>query len=411
MLHTTQIEILKELMEKLDHNVTVDAGRVLVNPTTAYTCEKLAKQEWDVFFANHPQVLGLSGELPNPGSYLTSNDFRIPILATRDSEGKFRAFVNACRHRGAQVATEARGQRSQFTCPFHGWTYKNNGRLMGVRAVEQFGAIDKSCHGLIELPAAEKYGLLFVHPQVDGTLDVDALVGELAPELATWELEKAVYHGESVLDMPINWKIANDTFGEVYHFNSLHKNTLANLLHGDIATYREYGRNHRICLASKYLDTMRLQPEQNWSIADGAAVAYYLFPNIQIVVLARMIVLARIYPDANRVGQSLTRASHYAIPHVATHVVDNGEVQKLSGKNLYQADTTSRIEFNLDTNVELFMSTVEHEDYAMGTKSQLAADSGLVDHFLFGRNEPALHHFHNNYRAALGQPPLTEYHP
>lgn len=411
MLHTTQIEILKELMEKLDHNVTVDAGRVLVNPTTAYTCEKLAKQEWDVFFANHPQVLGLSGELPHPGSYLTSNDFRIPILATRDSEGKFRAFVNACRHRGAQVATEARGQQSQFTCPFHGWTYKNNGRLMGVRAVEQFGAIDKSCHGLIELPAAEKYGLLFVHPQVDGKLDVDALVGELAPELATWELEKAVYHGESVLDMPINWKIANDTFGEVYHFNSLHKNTLANLLHGDIATYREYGRNHRICLASKYLDTMRLQPEQNWSIADGAAVAYYLFPNIQIVVLARMIVLARIYPDANRVGQSLTRASHYAIPHVATHVVDNGEVQKLSGKNLYQADTTSRIEFNLDTNVELFMSTVEHEDYAMGTKSQLAADSGLVDHFLFGRNEPALHHFHNNYRAALGQPPLTEYHP
>ena len=409
MLHTMQIEILKELMEKLDHNVTVDAGRVLVNPTTSYTCEKLAKQEWDVFFANHPQVLGLSGELPNPGSYLTSNDFRIPILATRDSEGKFRAFVNACRHRGAQVATEARGQQSQFTCPFHGWTYKNNGRLMGVRAVEQFGAIDKSCHGLIELPAAEKYGLLFVHPQVDGKLDVDALVGELAPELATWELEKAVYHGESVLDMPINWKIANDTFGEVYHFNSLHKNTLANLLHGDIATYREYGRNHRICLASKYLDTMRQQPEQNWSIADGAAVAYYLFPNIQIVVLARMIVLARIYPDANRVGQSLTRASHYAIPHVATHVVDNGEVQKLSGKNLYQADTTSRIEFNLDTNVELFMSTVEHEDYAMGTKSQLAADSGLVDHFLFGRNEPALHHFHNNYRAALGQPPLAEY--
>lgn len=39
MLHTMQIEILKELMEKLDHNVTVDAGRVLVNPTTSYTCE------------------------------------------------------------------------------------------------------------------------------------------------------------------------------------------------------------------------------------------------------------------------------------------------------------------------------------------------------------------------------------
>ncbi len=409
MQHTMQVEILKELMEKLDHNVTVDAGRVLLNPANAYTCEKLAAQEWEVFFANHPQVLGLSGELPTPGSYLTSQDFRVPILATRDSSGKFRAFVNACRHRGANVATEARGQRSQFTCPFHGWTYKNDGRLMGVRAAEHFGAIDKACHNLIELPAAEKYGLLFVHPKVDGVLDVDALVGELAPELATWNLEKAVYHGESVLDMPINWKIANDTFGEVYHFNSLHKNTLANLLHGDIATYKEYGRNHRLCLARKYLDTMRQQPEQNWSIADGAAIAYYLFPNIQIVVLARMVVLARIYPDATRVGHSLTRASHYAVPHVAELVVDSGTVQKLSGQNMYKADTSSRIEFNIDTNVELFMSTVEKEDYYMGTKSQIAANSGFVEYFLFGRNEPALHHFHNNYRAALGQPPLAEY--
>ena len=115
MQHAMQVEILKELMEKLDHNVTVDAGRVLVNPANAYTCEKLAAQEWEAFFANHPQVLGLSGELPTPGSYITSHDFRVPILATRDSTGKFRAFVNACRHRGANVATEARGQQGQFT--------------------------------------------------------------------------------------------------------------------------------------------------------------------------------------------------------------------------------------------------------------------------------------------------------
>ncbi len=411
MLHATQLEILRELIAKMDNNVTCDAGRVVMNPTSSYTCEKLAKQEWDAFFANHPQVLGLSGELPKPGSFLTINDFRIPILATRDSSGRFRAFVNACRHRGAHLTGDARGERNQFTCPFHGWTYKNDGRLMGVRAPEQFGNIDKNCHNLVELPSAEKYGLLFVNPRVGGELDVDALLGDIAPELASWGFEKAEYAGETVLDMPVNWKIANDTFGEVYHFTSLHRNTLANLMHGDVATYKEYGRHHRICLASKYLDTMRRQPEENWSIADGGAIAYYLFPNTQIVIINRMIALARIYPDANVVGKSLTRVSHYGAPHTAAHVVDLGEVQKLNGENLYKADTTQRLEFNLETNAELFVSTVEHEDYYMGTKSQAAANSGMVEYFLFGRNEPALHHFHNNYRDALGQPPLEEYQP
>lgn len=409
MLHALQVEILKELIDKLDHNTTVDAGRVVVNPANAYTCPTLARQEWEAFFANHPQLLGLSSELPKPGSFLTSRDFGIPILATRDADGRFRAFVNACRHRGATLTDEARGEQGRFTCPFHGWTFRNNGDLIGIRNAEQFGAIDKRCHNLIELPSAEKYGLLFVHPKVDGTLDVDALLGDLAPELATWNLEKADYQGETVLDMPVNWKIANDTFGEVYHFATLHKNTLANLLHGDTATYREYGRNHRICLASRYLDAMREQPESNWSLTDGAVVAYYLFPNVQIVVLNRMIALARIFPDPKDVGKSITRVAHYAIPHVAAHVVDTEEVQRITGDNIYQADTSRRIEFNMEATAELFVSTVEHEDYYMGIKSQEAANSGLIEYFLFGRNEPALHHFHNNYRAALGQPPLQEY--
>ncbi|MGD9602794.1 MAG: aromatic ring-hydroxylating dioxygenase subunit alpha, partial [Gammaproteobacteria bacterium] len=242
MQREMQVAILKELMDRMDRNITCDAGRVLVNPATAYTDQALANREWDTFFANHPQVIGLSGELPKPGSYLTTSDFGIPLLATRDADGKFRAFVNACRHRGAHVAAEPRGEASRFVCPFHGWTYRNDGRLMGVRSPEQFGAIDKSCHNLIELPSMERHGFLIVHPKVDGVLDADVLFDRLAPEIAAWDLGRAEYRGETVLDMPVNWKIANDTFGENYHFASLHKNTLGNLLHSDVATYDEYGR-------------------------------------------------------------------------------------------------------------------------------------------------------------------------
>jgi nitrite reductase/ring-hydroxylating ferredoxin subunit len=409
MQHAKQVEILKELIAGLDSNHTCDAGRIAVNPATAYTDAELAEREWQAFFQNHPQVIGLSGELPQPGSYLTLADFGVPILATRDQNGRFRAFVNACRHRGAQVVGEPRGTQGRFTCPFHGWTYAGDGRLMGIREAEHFGHIDKACHGLVELPSAEKHGLLIVHPQVDGVLDLDSLLGEVGEELAAWELEKCEYLGESVLDQPLNWKIANDTFGEIYHFKTLHKNTLSNLFHGDIATYKEFGRHHRICLASKYLDVLRHQPESNWCLADAGVAAYYLFPNIQVVIFNRVIAFVRIYPDRQNVGRSLSKVAHYSARHVASHVQDSAPVQELSGENLYAADTSNRVEFNLATQLELLVSTVEHEDYYMGTKTQIAANSGKVDYFLFGRNEPALHHFHNNYRAALGMPPLDAY--
>ncbi|MEQ8662085.1 MAG: aromatic ring-hydroxylating dioxygenase subunit alpha, partial [Gammaproteobacteria bacterium] len=333
-----------------------------------------------------------------------------PILATRDKDGRFHAFVNACRHRGAQLTDAPRGEAHRFTCPFHAWTYAPDGRLMGIRHGEMFGAVDKRCHGLIELPCQEKYGLLVIHPQVGGTVDIDALLGaELAAELASWEFDKAEYVGESTIEKALNWKLANDTFGENYHFSTLHSKTLANLAHSDYATYREYGRNHRICTASRYLDVMRTLPESEWNFAFASLAAYYLFPNVQLVFVGGMVVMVRIYPDRNDVARSVSRVTHFAMPHVKAQLPPPERVTTVKAENVYAADTSARMEFDVSATIELLVSTVEHEDYLMSEKAQVTASGGKLDYFMFGRNEPALHHFHNNYRAALGEPPLREY--
>lgn len=410
MKHAQQVEILKELKSRLDGNIAPDAGKILMSPTSAYKCEKLAQQEWETFFQGHPQIIGFSSELPNSGSFLTLNDFGTPVLATRDNDGKFRAFVNACRHRGSELVSEPRGEQVRFSCPFHAWTYANDGRLLGIRAQDQFGDIDKSRRGLLELPSEEKYGMLFVHPKIDGVLDVDALLGaELAQELETWRLGECSHIGESVLDMALNWKIANDTFGETYHFASNHKETVSNLFHGDVHLYDEYGQHHRMTIANKYLDTLCSMPESNWAAVDGTALLYHLFPNIQLVLFNRVVALIRIYPNPSNVGRSLTRISHYTAQHMAEHVVEEKSTEELTGDTVYQADTNSRMEWNLATQLEIFLSTIEEEDYEVGQKTQITVDSGKIDHLLFGRNEPGLHHFHNNYRNALGMPPLEEF--
>ena len=111
MEHALQVKILKQLMQQLDEGKNIDAGVQYTMPTSSYVCPALAAQEWDAFFQGHPQLIGLSGELPEPGSFLTLDNFGTPVLATQDKNGEFHAFLNACRHRSAKVASEERGQK------------------------------------------------------------------------------------------------------------------------------------------------------------------------------------------------------------------------------------------------------------------------------------------------------------
>ena len=200
MKHDMQVSILKELMRQLDEQVNVDAGIQLKNPTTSYICPDLVQKDWALFFRNHPQLIGLIGDLPKPDSFLTIEDFNVPVLATRDKNGQFHAFVNACRHRRSQVATEERGEAARFMCPFHNWTYSAAGKLVGIPRECDFGKIDRSCHGLIELPAAEKYSMIFVHPNPASQLDVDALLGDFAPEIENRDLGRLNYPGVAAME-------------------------------------------------------------------------------------------------------------------------------------------------------------------------------------------------------------------
>jgi phenylpropionate dioxygenase-like ring-hydroxylating dioxygenase large terminal subunit len=245
MDNTRQIEIIDELFRQRDQGVNVDAGQQMLHDARVYSCPERAEQEWQQLFTQHPQVIGLSADLPADNSYCTVDDFGLPILATRDANGVFHAFVNACRHRGTRLSDESRGNAVGFSCPFHGWAYSNQGELKGVRREKDFGAVDKPCNSLLELPAIEHGGLLVVHPQLNGQIDIDDLLGKLGDELLEFGLDSMVFQNNSFIDMNLNWKLANDTFGETYHFAVLHKNTLAKLAYGDATGYEELGRNHR----------------------------------------------------------------------------------------------------------------------------------------------------------------------
>jgi phenylpropionate dioxygenase-like ring-hydroxylating dioxygenase large terminal subunit len=407
MKHEKQVEILAELLAQIDEKRNVDAGIQMRMPTDSYHDAGIADREWAQLFRGHPQLVGLSGDLPEAGSYFTTDDFGLPVLAVRGRDGTFRAFLNACRHRGVRVAGEPRGRANAFTCPFHAWTYSNQGDLVAIPQQDHFGPVDKACNGLVALPAEEWNGMLWVHPEPGGHLDVPALLGVFADELAALDLGALVYSGESVLDMKLNWKLANDTFGETYHFQKLHKDTLGRIFYGDNLSYETSGRNHRFVFASKAIDMIRDLPREEWNIHWVANVLYYLFPNIQFNVGGGgNISMIRIYPHPDGPGRSVTRVGHY-FTRETIELQRSAEEQGLrvaTADDVYEVDPEVERVGSLESTKEVFVSTIEQEDYLMGESTQRAVASGLMPTMTFGRNEPALHHYHRTFAEALQMP-------
>jgi len=391
MQRDEQLRVIDALMKHLDEGTNVDAGCQVRNPSSSYTCPDIAKSEWQRFFQDYPQVVGLSADLPNPRSFFTSSDLGKPVLCTRDDDGRFHAFLNVCRHRGTIVESEARGEKRQFNCPFHAWGYNHKGELIAVPKENHFGPVDRSCHGLVELPAVERYGLLWVHPDPEGELQVDALLGELAPELESWQLDRFVRHGDATYPTAMNWKLAIDTFGETYHFNTLHRDSLAETFYGNVQLYDRYQRNHRMMLCMKNIEALRDEPREQWDVRRAALPVYYLFPNVQLIIGMGGPTLVRVYPKGENPNQSLSQISFYIDPQILEAAKDPEFAERYR---------------QITDRMEGFASVIRDEDYVAAALSHLGALSGAQEYVTYGRNEPALHHYHNTYREALGMAPL-----
>jgi phenylpropionate dioxygenase-like ring-hydroxylating dioxygenase large terminal subunit len=393
MRHDEQVRLIKQLCTHLDGDTNVDAGGLRRNPTATYTDPAQADREWNEWFRSMPQLIGLSGDLVGPGSFLTNNDYSIPILATRDDDGDFKAFVNSCRHRGAIVETEERGTKRRFTCPFHSWSYDPGGTLVGLPKPEHFGDVDKECMGLRPLPAEERHGLLFVNPDPDGAIDLDWLLGEwFNDEFSTWKFDELELLTTAEYDTACNWKLAMDTFGETYHFSSLHSDTLALTFHGNVQCYDEEGHLHRMILCKRAIDEMRQLPADEWDITVAGLPVYWIFPNVILMPFEVGVFVVRAIPTPGDPGRHVSKVEFY--------LRSKEEAAKALG--LDTADF-SEIATNIAQN---FGEIIRDEDYVMSSSQQTAANAGSLDEIVFGRNEPALHHYHNTYREALGLDPL-----
>lgn len=161
-------------------------------------------------------------ELAGPGAFIRRDlEFaRASLLIVRSADGALRAFHNVCTHRGTRLVEEAAGRRSKFSCPYHMWTFGNDGALLSAPDFEAF-RLDKADCALKTVALEECGGLLFVNFD-PGAAPLRDWLGDYAARLEQMPVARASAFSEYTYEIAANWKLTYDNFQENYHLRFVH---------------------------------------------------------------------------------------------------------------------------------------------------------------------------------------------
>ncbi|MEM0173417.1 MAG: Rieske 2Fe-2S domain-containing protein [Sulfolobaceae archaeon] len=222
-------EVHNKIYEKLEEfRSSIEAGYPLL-PLSLFASQELFELEVRKFWPRVWHFLAHESEIPNEGDYvLRYIGPNTSVIVARGDDGKIRAFLNICRHRGRAFCKTDRGNASFFRCPYHFWTYSNKGDLVGVPQDETFkDVLDRSQYGLIPVRIENYKGFIFGN--LDGKAEsLEDYLGEFK-----WYFDIAIRGGElEVYGNPIRWvvhmgwKAAVDNFGsDSYHIPFTHRST------------------------------------------------------------------------------------------------------------------------------------------------------------------------------------------
>jgi phenylpropionate dioxygenase-like ring-hydroxylating dioxygenase large terminal subunit len=186
-------------------------------PAWVYDNAQLSRLEFERVLKPSWQIVCHVNSIPKTGDFQTLDLGSDSVMVLRDRDGSIRAFHNVCRHRGARLLDGAGNCPTAVTCPYHGWTYRHDGGLIGMPVRESFPGLDRSLYGL--RPVRVEVALSFVWICLAGDPPPIATVwGELADELAPYRLQDMVPLGPITQESwPVDWKIAMDNYLESYH--------------------------------------------------------------------------------------------------------------------------------------------------------------------------------------------------
>ena len=365
-----------------------------VNPGLAardYFDPEIYELEKERLFYRRWFCVGRESEMPEVGAFVTRDLADESVLVARGRDGRLRAFYNVCRHRGTRLCEEAAGRVSGgFVCPYHGWSYSLEGRLLATPNVGPDVHLDRAAYGLRGVAAEVWDGFVFVK------LDPEAqsLLGELALEPSA-PLAYARYRsGELqtahriVYEVRANWKLVHDNYNECLHCPIAHpelakivplyrRGLVLDPTRGDGGATLDQGL-HTFTLSGR----SRLPALPGLSELDRRSYyGYSILPNLLVNLLSTGVMAYTLYP---RGPEHTTIVSEY----------------------LFRPEVIASPGFDCSDMVE-FLNLVSVQDWALCERAQRGLRSRGFVRGVYPPPDSLLHAFAEHYRAERGPLPGT----
>ena len=303
MLRGTDIADVKRMLDLVERQWPDLAPSYLRVPLEAYSSEELAARERELFEGS-PLALLASSELAKPYDYHVRQAVGRSILLTRDGDGVAHAFLNYCRHRGAEPARGC-GNARAFVCPYHAWSYDAKGRLVGMPLRDRYRDLDLARHGLVELPSEERHGFVWVVLRPDARIDVAGHLGALDEEIASLHCERMSYYN-ALPEEPLatNWKSVTEGLLEGLHVPFVHHDTFATNPQAadvDLGLFDAVGPHVRWVLPIFTRDDVaeiRATPESEWRPDEQIARVWWISPGLLLANEYYGLIYADLSPGA-----------------------------------------------------------------------------------------------------------------
>lgn len=364
-------EVIQRVFDHIDRKTTDVGDETWYEPVENYTSEPRFQAELTLL-RRLPVPFCPSAALPEPGTYVARPAAGTPLVVVRGEDGTVRAFRNACRHRGMQVAQNS-GCARVFTCGYHGWVYGLDGRLRHIPHERGFPGLDRAEYSLVPVDAIEASGFVFVTQEEPvGRGALDGLDGNelLAPGQQVFD------SGQS--ERAFNWKLNMEGTLEGYHIKPTHPKSFYPYGFDNLNVVETFGNNSRVTYPFRRIEKLRQVPAEQRRIDGTVTYVYQVFPNVTVAVLSNHTSVSISEP----LSPSRTRFYNYRLTNRNDPDGDLERAARDAG-------------FVSDTGVE--------EDAAVVQAIQESLSSGANAVFTYGKFEKAIIHFHKTLSDHLSR--------
>jgi glycine betaine catabolism A len=359
-------------------------------PGPFYTDEAIFRREVEEFFCRGWLNLGREEDLAAPGDFFTREIGGESVLTVRGTDGQARAFYNVCRHRGTRLVDPAEGTKlGSIACPYHGWTYSAEGRLVGAPHTEGLVDFSKEDSGLYGIRLESWGGFLWANMDAEAP-SLGEEFGRLFAKFERFPLARLRRVARHTYEVEANWKILVENYQECYHCAPVHPdlNRITPYFSGKVHDYFIDGAS-RAPFSGGYMEFAKDYTSMTWSgytnrpalegmtEEDRHRVYYYaVFPNLFFSLHPDFLMLHRTWPVTP--SHSRVECDFY-----------------------FDSATMARPDFDPSDAVDLW-DLINRQDWAVCERSQKGMQSRVWRGGRYSEQEPQVYDFDRYVRERLG---------